>query len=54
MLAHTTRIRSAVNNMLGRKDAARYNAIASVIYTNPEVASVGETEQTAAAKGISE
>jgi dihydrolipoamide dehydrogenase len=54
MLAHTAYRESevAVNNMLGRKDVMRYNAIASVIYTNPEVASVGETEQTAAAKGI--
>lgn len=54
MLAHTAYRESevAVNNMLGRKDTMRYNAIASVIYTNPEVASVGETEQTAAEKGI--
>ena len=31
----------------------RYNAIPSVIYTNPEVAGVGETEESAKAKGIS-
>ena len=30
----------------------RYNAIPSVIYTNPEVACVGETEQTAKEKGL--
>ena len=54
MLAHTAYRESevAVNNMLGRKDIMRYNAIASVIYTNPEVAGVGETEQSAAEKGI--
>ena len=54
MLAHTAYRESevAVNNMLGKKDTMRYNAIASVIYTNPEVAGVGETEQTAADKGI--
>lgn len=41
-----------VNNMLGNKDLMRYHAVPSVIYTNPEVASIGETEQSAAAKGI--
>ena len=30
----------------------RYNAIALVIYTNPEVAGVGETEQSAAEKRL--
>ena len=29
-----------------------YNAIPAVIYTNPEVASVGETSETVKAKGI--
>ncbi len=54
MLAHTAYRESetAVNNMLGKKDIMRYHAIPSVIYTNPEVAGVGETEQTAAEKGI--
>ncbi len=54
MLAHTAyrEAEVAVNNILGKKDTMRYNAIPSVIYTNPEVGSVGETEQTAAAKGI--
>ena len=31
-----------VNNMLGNKDLMRYHAVPSVIYTNPEVASIGE------------
>ena len=30
----------------------KYNAIPGVIYTNPEVAGVGETEQSAKAKGL--
>ena len=35
----------AVNNMFGEKDIMRYKAIPNVIYTHPEVASVGMTEQ---------
>jgi len=35
----------AVNNMFGKRDIMRYKAIPNVIYTNPEVASVGMTEQ---------
>ena len=41
-----------VNNLTGRIDTMRYNAIPGVVYTNPEVAGVGETEETAKAKGI--
>lgn len=54
MLAHTAyrEAEVAVNNIVGKKDVMRYNAIPAVIYTNPEVASVGETEETAAKKGI--
>lgn len=54
MLAHTAYRESevAVNNMLGKKDIMRYNVIPSVIYTNPEVGSVGETEESAKAKGL--
>lgn len=54
MLAHTAyrEAEVCVNNMTGKKDIMRYNAIPSVIYTNPEVACVGETEETAKAKGI--
>jgi dihydrolipoamide dehydrogenase len=54
MLAHTAyrEAEVAVNHMLGRKDRMRYNAIPSVIYTNPEVACVGETEETARQKGM--
>ncbi len=54
MLAHTAYRESevAINNMLGKKDVMRYRAIPSVIYTNPEVGCVGETEESAKAKGI--
>ncbi|HOF94751.1 MAG TPA: dihydrolipoyl dehydrogenase, partial [Clostridia bacterium] len=42
----------AVNNMLGKRDRMRYRAIPSVLYTNPELSSVGETEETARNKGL--
>ena len=35
----------AVNNMFGKKDVMRYKAIPNVIYTHPEVAAAGMTEQ---------
>jgi dihydrolipoamide dehydrogenase len=54
MLAHTASREGevAVNAILGRPDAMRYNAIPGVVYTNPEVAGVGVTEAEAAAKGL--
>ena len=54
MLAHAAyrEAEVCVNNMLGRKDIMRHSAIPSVIYTNPELASVGCTEQSAKASGI--
>ena len=54
MLAHTAYREGevAVNDMLGRKDEVNYDSIPSAIYTNPEVASVGLTEDAAKAKGI--
>ena len=54
MLAHTAyrEAEVAVNVMLGRKDAMRYHANPSVIYTVPEVASVGKTEEECQEKGI--
>ena len=54
MLAHTAyrEAEVAVNHMLGIKDEMRYDAIPSVIYTNPEVASVGETKESAEKKGM--
>ena len=54
MLAHTAyrEAETAVNTIRGTDDRMRYDAIPSVIYTNPEAASVGETEETAAEKGL--
>ena len=54
MLAHTAyrEAEVAVNNMLGKRDVMRYNAIPGVLYTNPELAAVGETEYTAKQKGL--
>jgi len=42
----------AVNNMFGKPDRMRYQAIPSVIYTHPEVAQVGATEDELKAQGI--
>lgn len=54
MLAHTAYREGEVciNNILGKKDRVNYNSIPSVIYTNPEVAAVGETTESAKAKGL--
>ena len=54
MLAHTASREGevAVNNILGKKDVMRYNAIPGVVYTNPEVAGVGVTEEEAKKKGL--
>ncbi len=54
MLAHTAyrEAEVAVNNILGKKDAMRYHANPSVIYTQPEVASVGKTEEECIEKGV--
>lgn len=54
LLAHTASREGevVVNNLIGRNDIMRYNAIPGVVYTNPEVAGVGETEESAKAKDI--
>ena len=54
MLAHTAyrEAEVCINNIIGKKDIMRYNAIPYVIYTNPEVAGVGETEESAKEKGM--
>jgi dihydrolipoamide dehydrogenase len=54
MLAHAATREGivAVNNMFGKKDRIRYHAIPAVIYTHPEVASVGRTEEELKAQGI--
>ncbi|MBO4411706.1 MAG: dihydrolipoyl dehydrogenase [Lachnospiraceae bacterium] len=54
MLAHTAYREGevAVDNMLGGHDRINYLSIPSVIYTNPEVASVGETSESVKAKNL--
>ncbi|HTO36779.1 MAG TPA: dihydrolipoyl dehydrogenase, partial [Dysgonamonadaceae bacterium] len=54
LLAHTASREGevVVNNLTGRNDIMRYNAIPGVVYINPEVAGVGETEESAKKKGI--
>ena len=54
MLAHTAyrEAEVAVNTILGKTDFMRYNANPSVIYTVPEIASVGRTEEECKEKGI--
>ena len=54
MLAHTAyrEAETVVNMIRGAGDTMRYDAIPSVIYTNPEAASVGETEESATEKGL--
>lgn len=54
LLAHTAvrEAEVAVHNILGREDKMSYKAIPGVVYTNPEIAGVGETEDTLQAKGI--
>lgn len=42
----------AVNNMFGKKDRIRYEAIPAVIYTHPEAASVGKTEEELKSLGV--
>lgn len=54
MLAHTASREGevVVNNLTGRPDSMRYNAIPGVVYTNPEVAGTGLTEEQAKKEGI--
>jgi dihydrolipoamide dehydrogenase len=48
LLAHTAvrEAEVAVNHILGKNDEMSYKAIPGVVYTNPEVAGVGETEDS--------
>ena len=54
MLAHTAyrEAEVTVNDLTGKQDMMRYNANPSVIYTQPEIASVGKTEEECQEKGI--
>lgn len=54
LLAHTASREGevVVNNLCGREDKMRYNAVPGVVYTNPEISGVGLTEEVAKEKGI--
>ena len=54
LLAHTASREGevAVNHITGKADRMEYNAIPGIVYTNPEVSSVGLTEEQATAQGI--
>lgn len=54
MLAHTAIRESevAINHILGVEDSMNYDCVPGVVYTNPEVAGVGKTEEELKAAGI--
>ena len=54
MLAHTAyrEAEVAVNHMLGKADEMRYDVIPAVIYTDPEVASIGHSKEGAEKLGM--
>lgn len=53
LLAHTAvrEAEVAVHHILGKTDAMSYRAIPGVVYTNPEIASVGYTEEALTREG---
>ncbi|MCD8167271.1 MAG: hypothetical protein LUE93_14885 [Bacteroides sp.] len=54
LLAHTA-IREAevaVHTIVGKNDEMSYRAVPAIVYTNPELAGVGETENSLVEKGI--
>ncbi len=55
LLAHTASREGevVVDNITGKKTVMRYNAVPGVVYTNPEIATVGITEQQAKEQNIS-
>ena len=54
LLAHTAvrEAEVAVNHILGKEDEMSYRAIPGVVYTNPEIAGVGKTEEALQAEGV--
>lgn len=54
LLAHTAvrEAEVAVHHIVGQDDEMSYAAIPGVVYTNPEIAGVGETEESLQRKGI--
>ena len=55
MLAHKAEEEgiAAVENIIGEGGHVNYNTIPGVVYTSPEVASVGKTEEQLKAEGVS-
>lgn len=54
LLAHTAvrEAEVAIHHIIGKEDAMSYRAIPGVVYTNPEIAGVGETEESLQKKGV--
>lgn len=54
LLAHTAvrEAEVAVHAILGKEERMSYRAIPGVVYTNPEIAGVGETEEALQARGV--
>jgi dihydrolipoamide dehydrogenase len=54
LLAHTAvrEAEVAVHHIIGKEDKMSYAAIPGVVYTNPEIASVGQSEEALKAQGI--
>lgn len=54
LLAHTAvrEAEVAVHAVLGKEDCMSYKVVPGVVYTNPEIAGVGDTEETLRKKGI--
>ena len=55
LLAHTAvrEAQVAVHHILGQEDSMSYRAIPGVVYTNPEIATVGQTEEQLKQEGVS-
>lgn len=55
LLAHTAVCEAevAIHHILGKNDKMSYRAIPGVVYTNPEIAGVGQTEESLRAAGTS-
>lgn len=54
LLAHTAvrEAEVAVHTILGKEDRMSYRAIPGVVYTNPEIAGVGQTEESLKARSV--
>ena len=53
-MAHTAvrEAEVAIHHIIGKEDSMSYRAIPGVVYTNPEIASVGQSEEALKAAGI--